>query len=103
MKKNFLKFGLAVLFAATLASCNDKQEEVVSPEAGALKAAQAVETLPQIIDANFTCTNDVLYLLNGKTFVTNGAVLTIQAGTRIEGIYKEQAEEASAFNYYKRF
>ena len=96
MKKNFLKFGLAVLFAATLASCNDKQEEIASPEAGALKAAQAVETLPQIIDEDYTCTNDNLYLLDGKTFVTNGAVLKIQAGTRIEGIYKEVAEEASA-------
>ena len=53
-------------------------------------------TLPQIISSDTTITSTEICLLDGKTFVTNGATLTILAGTRIEGIYKSVATEASA-------
>ena len=100
MKKEILKFGKAVLFAAALlvevTSCNNKQEEMVTPESGALKATKSVITLPRIIRDDFTCTNNNLYLLDGKTYVTNGAVLTIQAGTRIEGVKDYYHVDASA-------
>ena len=103
MKKQILKFKKAVLFSAALliglTSCNDSQDEMVTLEGGALKAVSAYDaviTLPKIISDDYTCTANNLYLLNGKTYVKSGATITIEAGTRIEGIYNEDFFYASA-------
>ncbi len=103
MKKQILKFKKAVLFSAALiiglTSCNDSQDEMVTLEGGALKAVSAYDaviTLPKIISDDYTCTANNLYLLNGKTYVKSGATLNIEAGTRIEGVYEQDPEYASA-------
>ncbi|WEK35239.1 MAG: hypothetical protein P0Y53_22340 [Candidatus Pseudobacter hemicellulosilyticus] len=53
-------------------------------------------TLPLIINANRTLTCDTLWRLNGKTYVTSSAVLTVAQGARVEGIRKSTPDSASA-------
>lgn len=52
--------------------------------------------LPTLISRNMTLSCGNLYLLDGKTYVTAGAVLKVPAGTRIEAIYKSDPDLASA-------
>lgn len=59
-------------------------------------AAQPQKTLPIIINQDTFLSNDTLWILDGKCYVTNNAVLVIQEGARIEGIKKVNAAEASA-------
>jgi len=42
--------------------------------------------LHNIIDNDFVLTNDKIWYLNGRTTVTNGAILTIEPGTIIKGV-----------------
>ncbi|MBQ4818630.1 hypothetical protein [Aquimarina sp. MMG016] len=44
---------------------------------------QAEERLPNVIDSDIYISNDVTYLMSGNVYVTNGAILTIEAGTII--------------------
>lgn len=53
-------------------------------------------TLPNVISADRTLTCDTLWILDGKTYVTNGATLFIDQGARIEGVKKLTASAASA-------
>lgn len=53
-------------------------------------------TLPTTITANRTLTCDTLWRLNGKTYVTNNAILSVDQGARVEGIKKTIADSASA-------
>lgn len=46
-------------------------------------------TLPQVIATSRTLSKDTLYILNGKCYVDSGAILTIQAGGRIEGVNRK--------------
>jgi len=39
--------------------------------------------LPMVIDTDYYLSNDTTYFLSGNTYVTNGAILTIQEGTII--------------------
>ncbi len=55
------------------------------------------QTIPNIINANTTLTNDRVWILNGPTFVTNNAVLTIQAGTYIKGVKKATPTSKPSF------
>ncbi len=61
-----------------------------------LSFATVYDTLPEIIENERTLYADTVYLLDGKTFVTNGATLSIQKGTQIEGIYNSDPYYASA-------
>jgi hypothetical protein len=56
----------------------------------------AIIPLANVITTNTTLTANNTYLLNGKVVVKNNAVLTIEAGTRILGIFKANAAESSA-------
>jgi hypothetical protein len=73
--------GAALLAAAVLTACNDDD----GPTGGGGGAGAAVITTD--ITANRTLYADTVYTLSGFIKVVNGAVLTIQAGTRIEGDY----------------
>jgi hypothetical protein len=63
---------------------------------GAQSFAQTIITLPNLIDEDFVCTSDNIYLINGKVYVRNGATLFIDEGTRIRGVKKTTPAEASA-------
>ncbi len=61
-----------------------------------LSFATVYDTLPEIINTDKLLSVDTVYLLDGKTFVAEGAILTIEEGTRIEGIYNSDPYYASA-------
>lgn len=97
MKKALILFGAAAL---TLTAC---KKDVSRNEASELDLSLNASTtaivdtvfLPQIINSNRTLTADTLYVINGKVAVTDGATLTIPAGTRLEGVYKADPNQAS--------
>lgn len=98
MKKIF------ILFAGTglmLASCKKDVYKESSPDINDLSLNAATNAivdsvvLPQIISANRTLSPDTLYKLDGKVYVTGGT-LNILPGTRIEGVFKANAADASA-------
>jgi hypothetical protein len=98
MKKLFLFGGMACAILATVFVACKKENAKDGFGLRGTHAGPFVDTvtLPRIISASRTLTADTLYLLNNKTFVTNGAVLTIQAGGRVEGVPKALADSASA-------
>jgi hypothetical protein len=53
-------------------------------------------TVSGVISANTTWSCDTLYKLNGKVYVSNGATLTIEAGTIIKGLPSATTVNASA-------
>lgn len=71
--------GVALLATATLAACNDDDD---GPTGGGGTGAAIISSN---ITANRTLSADTVYTLQGFIQVTNGAVLTIEPGTRIEG------------------
>ncbi|RFM29552.1 hypothetical protein [Deminuibacter soli] len=93
MKKMVLALAVTAIAATSCKKNMDKQFDDRASHAGPFVATV---TLPNIISANRTLTADTLYLLNGKVFVTNGAELKINAGSRIEGVKKSVAADASA-------
>lgn len=52
--------------------------------------------LPLVIAEDRELANDTLYILDGKTYVTNSSTLAIQPGTRIEAVKKSTNDSASA-------
>ena len=72
--------GAALLSTVALAACND---DIVTGPVGPVGSA----VLTGDITANRTLFADTVYTLSGFVKVTNGATLTIQAGTRILGDY----------------
>ncbi len=72
----------------------DKKNDLASKSL--TKSAFAIITLPSIISVNTTLTANNTYLLNGKVVVKNNAVLTIEAGTRILGVFKATTTQSSA-------
>lgn len=75
----------------TMTSCSNEDETIP-----VVNNVRATETLSSIISADKTLYSNVTYQLSGKTYVTNGATLTIQPGTRIEGLYNSENTKASA-------
>lgn len=55
------------------------------------------QTLPNVISTNTTLTADKVWVINGPTFVTNNATLTIQAGTYIKGTKKPTVTSKPSF------
>ncbi len=93
--KNFKKFAMLLVavmaVGVTMTSCSNEDETIP-----VVNNVRATETLPRIISADKTLYSNVTYQLSGKTYVTNGATLTIQPGTRIEGLYNSDNTKASA-------
>ena len=81
MKKLFL---YVILGAATLVSCRKIEVDgttVVTPPTGTVENT----ILEGRITANRTLKADFVYKLRGLVYVTNGAILTIEPGTKIVG------------------
>lgn len=95
MKK--ILFGAAALTLVALGACKKegKQAEDRGLQAGVLAVCDTV-VLPNVVSGSLTLTNDKVYILNGKTYVANGGILTINPGTRIEGVWKANPNDASA-------
>lgn len=58
--------------------------------------AQSTITLPNIISADYICTSDNVYLIDGKVYVKDGATLFIDEGTTLKGVKKATSDQASA-------
>ena len=84
-------FFIAALTGASLTSCNN--EEAFEPT---VSNSKSVEVLPEVISTNKTLYANVEYQLAGKTYVADGATLTIQPGTVIKGQYNADPKKASA-------
>lgn len=102
--KNLKKFAWAVIFALVsmgFVACNADDE--AAPASVNLRSAQSVyKVVSGVINSNTTWYSDTIYQLDGKVYVSKpcdsdlGAVLTIEAGTRIEGLYNANPDSASA-------
>lgn len=95
MKKLNFKF-LALLFAAfamslTFVACNDDDDDDPEP----IPEPKEYELIPNSITEDLTLDATQKYLIDGFTFVEDGATLTIPANTLIEG-QPGQGENASA-------
>ncbi|WP_321331029.1 hypothetical protein [uncultured Bacteroides sp.] len=94
MKKN--RFWVAVALTTCfvcglgLTSCSNEAD------GSANVSTRSTEELADVISTDKTLYADVTYVLTGKTYVASGATLTINAGTRIEGVYNANPDEASA-------
>jgi hypothetical protein len=95
MKKNRFLIAVALttclVCSLGLTSCSEDAGD--SP---ASVSTRTTENLPQIISADKTLYANVTYVLTTKTYVTNGATLTIEPGTRIEGVSAALPINASA-------
>lgn len=94
MKKN--RFLIAVALTTCfvcglgLTSCSNEADGPANV------STRTTEELPDVISTNKTLYSNITYVLTGKTYVASGATLTINAGTRIEGVYNANPDEASA-------
>jgi hypothetical protein len=80
-------------------ACNaDENSEYGKFMGGAVnvRSAQATTTVSGVIDTATTWSCDTVYQLDGKVYVAGGATLTIEAGTRIEGLPSALPVDASA-------
>lgn len=82
----------ALLAAGVFTSCSN-DDDVAGPES---VSTRATITVSGKITSNTTWSSSNIYRLNGKVYVTNGAKLTIQAGTLIRGVAKTLADSTSA-------
>ncbi|MBA3853750.1 MAG: hypothetical protein C0503_04995 [Gemmatimonas sp.] len=73
--------GAALLATAALSACNNDEDPIGPVEPGAAVISADITT-------NRTLSKDTVYTLQGFIKVTNGATLTIPAGTRIVGDFE---------------
>jgi hypothetical protein len=99
MKKYMLSFSaIAVVAVAVVAGVACKKNQGFDAR-GTVAGPPflGTVTLPNVISSNRTLGSlDTLYILNGKTYVTNNATLTVGPGVRVEGIKRSTADSASA-------
>ncbi len=106
MKTKKMKIGfmaLAAIATLSLASCKKEgctdptatnfSEDAKKDDGSCTYAAETNTVVSGTITTNTTWTSDKVYLLDGRVVVTNGATLTIQAGTIIKG---KQGQESLA-------
>ena len=84
---------LPIVAMVGFSSCN-KTNEALAPES--IETRATIKNVPTIISTNTTWTANYVYRLRGKVFVTNGATLTIKAGTKVMGAYNSNPKLASA-------
>ena len=78
--------------AVSVTSCSQSEEML---PVGNTRAANVV-TVSGVINTNMTWSSSNEYHLNGKVYVSGGATLTIQPGTKIVGLYNDVPAKASA-------
>lgn len=96
MNKQILGLAALIILATTACKKNDDQQQQtvgISHRGGPFVDTV---TLPLTIGADRVLTNDTLYVLDGKCYVTNNAVLTVQEGATIEAERKSTNDSASA-------
>lgn len=81
-----------VATAVSVTSCSQSEEML---PVGNTRAANVV-TVSGVINTNMTWSASNEYHLNGKVYVSGGATLTIQPGTKIVGLYNDVPAKASA-------
>lgn len=92
MKKVF--FAVA---AATMVFTSCKKDVAPAGDTAKLSAGvNAVIPVSGVISTNTTWTAGNVYQLQGKVYVANGAILTIQPGVRVEGLFNADPVQASA-------
>ena len=74
--------------AVSVTSCSQSEEML---PVGNTRAANVV-TVSGVINTNMTWSASNEYHLNGKVYVSGGATLTIQPGTKIVGLYNDVPE-----------
>jgi hypothetical protein len=91
-----LILSVAVLSLAATACKKNGIDKGFSPRG--TFAGQYVDTvvLPLTITADRFLAKDTLYILDGKTYVTNNATLILEEGTRVEAVKKSTNDSASA-------
>jgi hypothetical protein len=94
MKKLILSLAVLTLLATACKKGVDKNFGPRGTQAGALDLP--VETLPNVISSDMFLDNEHIWLVDGKVYVTNGATLIVQEGTRVEGVKKGTPAESSA-------
>lgn len=77
--------------AVSVTSCSQSEEML---PVGNTRAANVV-TVSGVINTNMTWSASNEYHLNGKVYVSGGATLTIQPGTKIVGLYNDVPAKAS--------
>jgi hypothetical protein len=85
-----------LLFVSTICNKSIAQQSFKPRAAVAGKTYFATAELPLIIDQDRELSNDTLWILNGKCWVTNNATLVITEGARIEAVKKLSGDQASA-------
>jgi hypothetical protein len=91
-----LILSLAVITMAATACKKGINDKTFSDRGAVAGNYDAIITLPTVIDADMELTNNNLYLLDGKCYVTNGATMVVQEGTRIEAVKQLTPDAASA-------
>lgn len=99
-QQSLLVLSVALLFAACRKDGKNEQAEIRDLDASSSTVSACglnygPVDLPDIISGNRTLSKDTIYLLDGKTWVKDGA-LTIQPGTVIRGVKKTLPQDASA-------
>jgi hypothetical protein len=91
-----LILSLAVITMAATACKKGINDKTFSDRGSVAGNYDAIITLDPVISSDIELTNNNLYLIDGKVYVTNGATMVIQEGTRIEGVKKGTPDESSA-------
>jgi len=99
--KNSVRAALFAFVSVAMFSCSAEDELGSLASASTRSVQSAYKTVSGVISANTTWSNDTIYQLDGKVYVSNlggsnTVKLTIEAGTRIEGLPSTDPEEASA-------
>ncbi|MGV8094861.1 MAG: hypothetical protein AB2L24_23665 [Mangrovibacterium sp.] len=96
MFKFMFFFAVAAACGSFLTSCNNDDE--TGPLDVNTRAGKPVVTIPAntVITTNTTWSSSNDYLLQGKVWVSNNAILTIEAGTTVRGAYNATPAQASA-------
>lgn len=95
--KNFKLIVLSLMVAVvTIAFQSCSQDDDSGPASVQTRGPVVIIPANTVITANTTWSSANEYLLAGKVWVSNGATLTIQAGTLIRGAYNSDQLKASA-------
>jgi hypothetical protein len=86
----------AAVLSLAVAACKKNADKFDARGTTAGITALPEVVLPLVLDQDRELANDTLYILDGKTYVTNNATLIIAPGTRIEAVKKSTNDSASA-------